>query len=135
MENVTTNEQRLSWMYAANILGAGVPGGVMIGMPEWALENMFAGTQDPAMFGMTGAIWLAIGIGSAIGLRYPTLMKGIFVIQMVYKLIWIMTVAIPLMLQGDFNVVPMAIFFALVIAGFGYGLFGGRSTELVAQEA
>lgn len=128
MTQVTTNPQRLRLMYFSNILGAAVPGAIMIGAPVWARANMFAGTQDPAMFGITGSIWLAIGIASMLGLRMPNLFKGIFLVQMIYKSIWIATVALPLMAQGDFSVLPMAFFFALVVAGFGIGLFGRNAT-------
>lgn len=124
MNAITTNETRLKWGYIGNILGAGVPGVIMIGLPAWARANMFAGTQDPAMFGMTGSIWLAIGIGSLIGLRYPHLFKGLFLVQIIYKTIWVLTVAVPLMIQGNMSVVPMAIFFVLIIFGFSYVLFG-----------
>lgn len=128
----TTNETTLKWAYTGNILLAGIPGAVMIGLPEWARANMFAGTQDPAMFGMTGSIWLAIGLGSMIGLRNPQLMKGIFFVQILYKTIWVLTVALPLLLQGNMTVVPMAIFFVLAILGFSYVLSGEtflRSSE------
>ncbi len=129
MFEITSNETRLRVMYALNLLGGGVPGAVMILAPVWALENMFAGTQDPAMFGMTGAIWMAIGIGSIIGFFRPNLMKGIFVMQIVYKSIWVAAVALPLMLSGNLTVLPMAIFFILVVAGWTYGLFFGRSAS------
>ncbi len=125
---ITTNPQRLRLLYLFNILGAGIPGALMILLPDWARENMFAGPQDPAIFGMTGSIWLAIGLGSVIGLRLPNLMKGVFLIQIIYKSIWIFTVALPLMARGNLSTLPMAIFFALIVAGFGYGLFS-KSTQ------
>lgn len=134
MNNITTNERRLRIMHFGNILGAGLPGAVMILLPVWARANMFAGTQDPAMFGMTGAIWFAIGLGGVIGLFYPNLMKGVFLAQIIYKTIWIAAVALPLMLQGNLSVLPMVIFFALVVIGFGYGLFG-ESRQAIAMPA
>ena len=85
MNPITSNPRRLRPLYLANILAAGIPGGVMIGLPTWARTNIFPGMHDPAMFGMTGAIWLAIGLGSIAGLRYPNLMKSVFLIQMIYK--------------------------------------------------
>lgn len=124
MFEMTSDERTLRVMYAINLLGGGVPGAVMILVPTWALNNMFPGTQDPAMFGMTGSIWFAIGIASVLGLFRPNLMKSVFVLQMVYKSIWVAAVATPLMLAGDMTVLPMAIFFVLVVLGWGYGLFG-----------
>lgn len=127
---ITTNNRRLRIMHTGNILAAGMPGLVMIGFSDWALANMFAGQQDPAMFGMTGAIWLAIGISGLIGLVYPNLMKSVFLVQIVYKSIWVSTVALPLMLNGDMTVVPMAIFFVLVVIGFSLALFTGNAESV-----
>ena len=129
MLNITSNTQRLRWLYISNIIGAGVPGLIMVSFPQWAANNMFPGEHDPAMFGMTGSIWLAIGIASALGLRTPQLFRSLFLMQIIYKTIWILTVALPLMLQGNVAVLPMAIFFAIVISGFSYGLFGERDQK------
>ena len=126
MFEMTSNEKTLRVMYAINLLGGGVPGAVMILAPTWALANMFPGTQDPAIFGMTGSIWFAIGIASILGLFQPNLLKSVFLLQMIYKSIWVGAVAVPLMLTGDIAVLPMAIFFVLVVFGWGYGLFGRR---------
>ncbi|MEM8859026.1 MAG: hypothetical protein AAGD96_11940 [Chloroflexota bacterium] len=129
MFEITSNEKTLRIMYAINLLGGGVPGAVMILAPTWALSNMFAGTQDPAIFGMTGSIWFAIGIVSILGLFQPNQMKSVIILQMIYKLIWVGAVAIPLILDGNMTVIPMAIFFVLVVLGWGYGLFGRRSVR------
>ena len=118
MRNLTNNPRRLRPLYLANIVAAGLPGAVMIAAPVWARANMFAGTQDPAMFGMTGAIWLAIGLASLLGLRQPELMKGIFLVQMIYKSIWIAAVGVPLLLQGELHVLPMMVFFMAVVVVF-----------------
>ncbi|MEM9774047.1 MAG: hypothetical protein AAF902_05670 [Chloroflexota bacterium] len=135
MFEMTSNEKTLRIMFAINLLGGGVPGAVMILAPTWALSNMFAGTHDPAIFGMTGAIWFAIGIVSILGLFQPNQMKSVFILQMIYKSIWVSAVAIPLMLAGNMTVLPMAIFFVLVVLGWGYGLFGRRSEAEPAVSA
>lgn len=129
MITVTNNPTRLRILYAANILGGGVPGAAMILAPTWASANIFPHVNNPAIFGMTGSIWFAIGIASLLGMRFPNLFKGVFLVQMIYKSIWIGAVALPLLSQGiDLFVLSMAIFFALVVAGFGYGLFGAVKT-------
>lgn len=135
MNAITTNKTRLRMMHFGNVIGAGIPGAVMIGAPVWARANMFAGTQDPAMFGMTGAIWLAIGISGLLGMRYPDLLKGVFPIQMIYKSIWILFVGLPLLASGEMSVLPMIIFFALIVVGFGYGLFFDRKSATALSAA
>ncbi|MEM8535594.1 MAG: hypothetical protein AAGF95_32485 [Chloroflexota bacterium] len=129
MLHITSSPQRLRWLYISNIIGAGVPGLIMVSFPQWAANNMFPGEHDPAMFGITGSIWLAIGIASALGLRTSQLFKSLFVMQIIYKMTWILTVALPLLLRGNVDVLPVAIFFALVVAGFSYGLFGEKSEK------
>ena len=107
----------LRTMYAANILGAGIPGALMTFAPDWAMTSMFGGGQDPIVFGMTGAIWLAIGLLSVVGLVRPLALAAIFVVQIVYKSVWIAAVAIPLLAAGDrvAEVVPYTVFFGLVV--------------------
>lgn len=126
-------------MYVANILGAGLPGLIITLLPRWAREEMFSVPQDAVFFGMLGSIWLAIGIVSALGLRYPLQFSAIFAVQAIYKALWILTVAIPHFLRGEraADVVPMGIFFAIVVAcwlvGAPYGFwFGRRATPAAA---
>jgi hypothetical protein len=117
---------RLTWMkfmYAANVVGAGVPGFLVTFFPESAETYLFgAVAQDSLLFGVTGSIWFAIGLISAFGLRYPLPLAAIFLVQIVYKAVWIAAVGIPLSLQGDPRALPFVIFFALVAAGFAYAV-------------
>jgi hypothetical protein len=108
----------LRGMYAANVLGAGVPGALIVLAPGWARENMVGAEQDPVTFGMLGAVWLAIGLLSLVGLRHPLPLAGIFAVQIVYKSVWIVAVALPRLVAGErlADVVPFAIFFGIVVA-------------------
>lgn len=127
---------RTGWlrgMYAANVLAAGIPGALITLAPGWARENMFGATQDPVTFGMLGAIWLAIGLLSLIGLRHPLPLAGIFAVQIVYKSVWLVAVALPRLVAGErlADVVPFAIFFGAIVAAWLVGaplgyLFGRR---------
>lgn len=89
----------------------------MTAAPTWAMDSMFGGAQDRIVFGMTGAIWLAIGLVSLVGLRHPVPLAGIFVVQIVYKSIWIAAVAGPLLAAGDRTgeVLSYVVFFGLVV--------------------
>lgn len=110
-------------MYAANIIGAGVPGLLMTVAPTWAIGSMFTAPRDRVTFGMLGAIWLAIGIVSAFGLRFPLQFTAVFVVQIVYKAIWLIAVALPLLAGGDqvATVIPFALFFAIIVASYLIG--------------
>lgn len=117
---------RLTWirvMFAADIVGAGIPGFLVTFFPGFAERVMFgAVAQDGLLFGVTGSVWLAIGLLSALGLVYPLPLIGIFMVQIVYKVIWITAVGIPSTLQGDPRALPFIIFSALISAGFIYAV-------------
>ena len=117
---------RLTWMrvmYTTNIVGAGVPGFLVTFFPGLAERHMFgAVAQDGMLFGVTGSVWLAIGLLSVLGLRYPLELAGIFLVQIVYKTVWILAVGLPLSLQGDPRALPFVLFFALISIGFAYAM-------------
>ena len=117
---------RLNWiryMYLGNIVGAGVPGFLVTFFPRFAETYLFgAVAQDGMIFGVAGSIWFAIGLLSALGLRYPLPFVSIFMVQIVYKTVWILAVGLPLSVQGDPRALPFVVFFALVTAGFVYAV-------------
>ncbi len=128
-----SGERWLRGIYAANIVAAGIPGLVITLAPDWAAENMFAVPQDPVTFGMLGAIWLAIGLLSAAGLRYPRSFVGLLALQVLYKSIWLIGVALPRIVSGERldDLVPFGVFFGLVVIFWLIGaplasLFGER---------
>lgn len=104
-------------MYGANVVAAGLPGLVITAAPELAAEQMFAGDPEPVTLGILGAIWLAIGLVSVLGLRAPRRYIGVFAVQAVYKTIWILTGALPLWSSRP-DVIPFAIGFAIATVGF-----------------
>lgn len=115
---------RLTWIRvicAANIVGAGISGFLVTFFPRFSKTYLFgAVVQDGSLFGVTGSIWLAISLLFGVGLFYPLPLIGVFMVQIVYKVIWIPSVSIPLTLQGDPRALPFVFFFALVAAGFVY---------------
>lgn len=117
---------RLRWMrvmFAANVLGAGIPGFLVTFFPTFSAQVLFGGViQDGLIFGVTGSLWFAIGLLSLCALRNPLPFVGIFAVQIIYKLVWIGVVGIPLSLAGDPRALPFTLFFALVVVGFGFAL-------------
>jgi hypothetical protein len=117
---ITTQQQRwLRGLYIANMLGAGGPGLLITIAPQWAMQHMFWSPLDPTIFSILGSIWLAIGLTSALGLAYPTRLMGIFVVQLLYKTIWLTTFVVPAALANQLR--PEA----LILVGIFVFLIGG----------
>jgi len=58
--------------------------------------------QDPIVFGLLGAFWLAVALISLLGLRSPLQFLPLFLIQLVYKSLWFLFVFAPLAMRGEF---------------------------------
>ncbi len=86
----------LKILFTANILWAGIPGSIMVLAPRWAKANMYTWPADDFLFGITGSIWMAIGLISILSLKYPYQLAPLFLVQITYKIIWIFFVGIPL---------------------------------------
>ncbi len=56
--------------------------------------------QDQYIFGIAGSMWIAFGISSFLGLRNPEKFVPVLLMQFLYKVIWILVVAGPLLLTG-----------------------------------
>ena len=107
-------EVLLRVVFAANILVAGVVGVLTLFAPAAASAAVFAGsdTIGPAAR-VTGAFWTAIAVISVLGLVYPLALSPVLLIQLVYKGLWLLVVALPLLLSEQRRPMPwgMAGFF------------------------
>ena len=86
----------LKIMYGLNILAAGAPGFLIVFFPSFAESNVLWEKQDYALMTILGSIWLAIGLCSIFGLIRPYQFLGIFVVQLFYKVIWLLLFFLPL---------------------------------------
>jgi hypothetical protein len=110
------NETVLRFVFAANVLVAGVVGYFSLVRPVQAVELVFQGTaEDNSAMGVAGSFWLAIAILSAVGLYFPAQMSVVLMIQLLYKGMWLMFFALPAYLNGQPGKVPtgIALFFAV----------------------
>lgn len=83
---------RTGWitaLYLFNILAAGVPGGLVFFAPRLADKYLFSSPQGPAAASILGSVWLAAAGLSALGLFFPARFAGLFALQLVYKLLWL----------------------------------------------
>jgi hypothetical protein len=119
-----SEDSRIRWgwlkaMYIYTIVGAGGFGMGMIVMPEM-MKTMFAWPADePIAFGILGSVYAAFGLLSILGLRSPLKFVPVLLLQLCYKSVWFLGVALPLLIAGRFPgyAIPFALIFASYIAG------------------
>lgn len=117
-------------MFAANIVGAGVPGFIITAFPSFARADFMPNNPEPMTFGMLGAIWLSIGIVSIAGLRTPERFLGVFAVQAIYKTIWVLTGATAL-----WHVHPQAWIYGIAFGLLAIGFTGALATAWGAPMA
>lgn len=99
-------------IYAANVLVAGWVGLSCLFTPRKALTTVFTSAYEYSeVIRLVGALWTGIAILSAIGLFYPQQMSLVLVFQLLYKLSWLLVVAIPAKFQKRKIPVAVAVFF------------------------
>ena len=107
-------------MYLIAVVGAGAVGITMLLAPSLASQYVFLGaTQVDNYLLILAALWLALGVASVLGLFQPMKFSVIFLIQLIYKSIWLMGVAIPSIVSGNREpgLLFLTILFALWVVG------------------
>jgi hypothetical protein len=97
-------------MYSANIVVAGYVGLSSLFAPFFAEKYVFASTKEmiagPTMQ-LVGCLWTAIAVLSAVGLVFPALMFPVFLLQEIYKSLWLVVVVLPKLLRGKGDEIPV----------------------------
>jgi len=88
-------------MFAINIIGAGVPGFLIVFFPSFAEQYVLWEGQDYAVMTILGSIWLSIGLVSMLGTVMPYRFLPVFIVQLVYKTIWLVTFILPNLLAQN----------------------------------
>jgi len=68
---------------------------VMLGLSVWPEIISHAGAWDPVK-GVAFSFWAALSVLSGLGLRYPLKMLPLLLLQLLYKSIWVIAIALPL---------------------------------------
>ena len=68
---------------------------VMLGLSVWPEIINHAGAWDPVK-GVAFSFWAALSVLSGLGLRYPLKMLPLLLLQLLYKSIWVIAIALPL---------------------------------------
>ena len=116
-------ESKLALMtvgYALNVLWAGVPGLLVLFTPgfaqRWLLPYMVGNVpQDMLTVRILGSIWLSVGLASLFGLVNPLPVAGVFVVQLLYKVLWIGVAVLPMLARGERRGLPLALSFVVMI--------------------
>ena len=108
----------LRFMYAYTIVGAGGFGLGMVVAPNAMQSALGWPSQDRIILGMTGSVLFAFAILSILGLRSPLAFAPVLLLQLCYKLVWFIGVALPLLIAGQLPphaILPAAVFATYVI--------------------
>jgi hypothetical protein len=109
----------LKGMYVYTIAVAGFLGLGIIVMPEMIRTKLPWPVAEPTAFGVVGSIYVACGLLAILGLRSPLKFVPLLLLQLFYKSVWFIGVALPLCVSGHFPTyaLPMAIIFVTFIIG------------------
>lgn len=113
---------RLNWikgMYIYTIIGAGGYGLMILLFPNVIKLIFNLPYQADTILGITGSVYFASGLLSILGIRSPLKFLPVLLLQLTYKVVWFIGVAIPLLVSGEISLfaLPYAIFFATYIIG------------------
>lgn len=67
---------------------------------------------------LVGALWTAILVLSALGLREPLRYSPVLLLQLIYKSLWLLVYVLPLAVRGKWRLIPWGIagsFLAIVL--------------------
>lgn len=95
-------------VFVANIFVAGQVGQMSLFSQEKAARFIFESKALPSVaITIVGCFWLAIAILSFAGLFFPLQFSAVLVIQLLYKGLWLLFVALPAILSGQSHTIPM----------------------------
>lgn len=105
-------------IYFANVLIAGAVGTISLFSPRLAKETVFQGSFELSeSIRIIGAFWCAIALLSLCGLFWPKKFVLVFLVQFLYKGLWLLTGALPKLIKKQNNKIPyaMSMFFLIYV--------------------
>jgi hypothetical protein len=119
-----TKDTKIRWgwikgMYIYTIVVAGLFGLGIIVVPEMIKSKFTWPVEEPVAFGIIGSVYMVFGLLSILGLRSPLKFTPVLFLQLCYKSIWFIGVALPLWATAHFPsyAIPTVIIFATFIVG------------------
>ncbi|MBC6995490.1 hypothetical protein QWY85_10440 [Neolewinella lacunae] len=99
-------------IYLANIVVAGYIGITSLFFPRISAATVFQNAYPSAEFiRLIGCLWLAIALISVLGLWRPLSFSPVLLLQLIYKGIWLLVVALPAIKNNQVYPSGMAVFF------------------------
>lgn len=92
----------MKFMYFYTVVSAGLLGLGVVLAPDSVISMMGWPSQDPIIFGVFGSVYVAFGLISILGLRSPLKFVPVLLLQLTYKTVWFLGVALPLVMKGEF---------------------------------
>jgi hypothetical protein len=92
----------LKGLYVFTIVVAGFFGLGMLAMPETAKAWFSMPTDNPMIYGVAGSVFLTFALVSILGFRSPLKFVPVLLMQLVYKTIWVVFVALPALVNNTF---------------------------------
>lgn len=108
----------LKFMYFYTIVSAGLLGLGVVIAPDFMISMMGWPSQDNIVFGVFGSLYVAFGLASILGLRAPLKFVPVLLLQLTYKIVWFLGVALPLVMKGQLpahGYIFAAIFFTFLV--------------------
>jgi len=109
----------LKAMYVLTFIFGGGFGFAALFVPAVVRSQFRFPAQDPASLGLYGSFALASGLVAILALGSPLKFVPLLFVQLIYKPIWLIVVAIPLFLKGQFPfyIVVNSVIFLIFIIG------------------
>jgi len=109
----------MRFMYLYTMVGAGGFGLGIVFMPELMKATFRWPGDEPIALSIVGSVYVAFGILSVLGWREPVRFLPVLLLQLCYKSVWFVAVAVPLLVSGRFPTyaLPTAVIFATYIVG------------------
>jgi hypothetical protein len=103
-------------IYIANIIIAGWIGITSLFFPKLSSATIFQNSyQATDVIRLVGCLWLAIAILSVLGLWRPLTFSPVLLLQLIYKGLWLLVVAIPAIKNNQPYPSGMATFFLVLV--------------------
>lgn len=104
----------LKLIYIANIIVAGWISITSLFFPRQSAATVFSNAyQSTEVIRLVGCLWLAIAVLSMLGLWKPITFSPVLLIQLIYKGIWLLVVALPAIKNNQAYPAGMAVFFLI----------------------
>lgn len=113
---------RWGWLKAMYVYTLVMSGGIGLGMVliPGTIQSVFRfPPQDPVVLGLCGSVFLALGLVSILGFLSPLKFVPLLLIELIYKPVWLVAVALPLFLKGQFPF--YVVFISAVLISFIIG--------------